>query len=119
MMTLDPVTQGSDRHLLTHKDYAMEVIESIIKDKDVDPYAEQATEKLGASGLFNLARALVHMKALQDRGIAKEGVIAHLHKCIKNLTDAQKQYKCALRTLNQEVKELREKLEEKGRQKKE
>lgn len=59
------------------------------------------------------------MKALQDRGIVKEGVIARLHKRIKNLIDGQKQYKKALRTLNQEVKELREKLEEEGRQKKE
>ena len=55
MTTSGPVTQGPDRHLLTHKDYVVEVIESIIKDKDVDPYAEQATEELGASGLFDLA----------------------------------------------------------------
>ena len=58
------------------------------------------------------------MKALQDKGVAKEGVITRLHKCIKNMTDRQKQYKEALRTLNQEVKELREKLEEEDRQKK-
>ena len=55
------------------------------------------------------------MKVLQDRGIAKEGVITRLHKHITNLTDRQEQYKEALRTLNQEVKELREKLEEEGR----
>ena len=58
---------------------------------------------------------MVCMKVLQDRGVAKEGVITRLHKCIKNMTDGQKQYKKALRTLNQEVKELREKLEEEGR----
>ena len=29
------------------------------------------------------------MKALQDRGVAKEGVITCLHKRIKNLTDGQ------------------------------
>ena len=29
------------------------------------------------------------MKALQDRGAAKEGVITRLHKRIKNLTDRQ------------------------------
>ena len=55
------------------------------------------------------------MKALQDRGVAKEGVITRPHKCIKIMTDGQKQYKEALRTLNQEVKELREKLEEEDR----
>ena len=56
------------------------------------------------------------MKALQDKGIAKERVITRLHKRIKNLTDGQEQYKGAFWTLNQEVKELR--LEEEGCQKK-
>ena len=58
------------------------------------------------------------MKALQDRGVAKEGVITHLHKRIKNMTDEQKQYKKAFRTLNQKLKELKKKLEKEGRQKK-
>ena len=68
-------------------------------------------EELGASSLFDLARicsflcfsiysflcliaddypvlqALVRMKALQDRGVTKEGVITCLHKRIKSLTD--------------------------------
>ena len=30
------------------------------------------------------------MKALQDRGVAKEGVIARLHKCIELLIDEEK-----------------------------
>ena len=54
------------------------------------------------------------MKALQDRGVAQERVIAHLRKHNKTLTDEQEQYKDALRTLNKEVKKLREKLEEEG-----
>ena len=58
------------------------------------------------------------MKALQDRGVAKEGVITRLHKCIKNLAEEQEKYKGALRTFNQEVKVLREKLENEGHQKK-
>ena len=37
------------------------------------------------------------MKALQDRGVAKEGVIARLHKRIKILTNEQEQYKGAVR----------------------
>ena len=57
------------------------------------------------------------MKDLQDRGVAKEGVIARLHKRIKILTNEQEQYKGAVCTLNQEVKDLREKLEEEGCQK--
>ena len=58
------------------------------------------------------------MKALQDRSVAQERVIARLRKHNKTLTDEQEQYKDALHTLNKEVKELREKLEEEGRQKK-
>ena len=50
------VAQGPDRRLLTHKDYAIKMVGSIIRDKDVDPCVEQGTDKLGASGLFNLAR---------------------------------------------------------------
>ena len=63
-------------------------------------------------------QAMVRMKALQDRGVAKEGVITRLHKRIKNMTNEQKQYKKAFRTLNQKLKELKKKLEEEGRQKK-
>ena len=55
MTTPGLVTQDPDRRLLTHKDYVIEMIESIINDKDVDPCAEQAIEELGSSGLFDLA----------------------------------------------------------------
>ena len=57
LMTLTGlVTQGPVRRLLTHKEHTVEVIESIIKDTDMDPCAEQTTEELGASGLFDLSR---------------------------------------------------------------
>ena len=138
MMTSGPVTQDPDHRLLTHKDDALEMVGSIIRDKDVDPCVEQGTDELGASGLSDLTwvcfflcsfihslcliadeyptlQALARMKVLQDRGVAKEGVITRLHKCIKNLTDGQEQYKNALRTFNQEVKELKEKLKNEGR----
>ena len=56
LMTLSgPVTQEPNRRLLTHKEYAVKVIKSIIKDTDVDPCAEQMTEELRASGLFDIA----------------------------------------------------------------
>ena len=58
------------------------------------------------------------MKALQVKGVANEGVIAHQEKHIKNLIDGQDQYKDAFHTLNREVKELKEKLEEEGCQRK-
>ena len=56
------------------------------------------------------------MKALQDRGVAKEGMIARLHKCIELLTDEEEQYKGAIHSLNEEVKDLKGKLEEEARQ---
>ena len=56
MSTSGLVTQDPDHCLLIHKDYALEMMESIIRDKDVDPCAEQGTEELGASSLFDLAR---------------------------------------------------------------
>ena len=40
MMSTSPVIQGSICCLLTHKEHVVEVIESIIKDTDMDPYAE-------------------------------------------------------------------------------
>ena len=60
----------------------------------------------------------MHMKALQDRGVAKEGVIAHLYKCIEILTDKEEQYKGAIHSLNEEVKNLKGKLQDEGRQRK-
>nr|POE71188.1 hypothetical protein CFP56_34559 [Quercus suber] len=50
------------------------MIESIIRVKDMDPCAEEMAEDLRASGLFYLARGVVHMKVLQDRDIAQEGI---------------------------------------------
>ena len=56
--------------------------------------------------------ALVHIKALQDRCVAEEGVISRLRKHKEMLTNEQDQYKEALRTLNKKVMELNEKLKE-------
>ena len=55
---------------------------------------------------------------MQDRGVAKEGVIACLHKRIELLTEEKEQYKGAIRSLNEEVKNLKGKLQEEGRQRK-
>ena len=56
MTETSPVTQGTVCRLLTHKEHAVEMIESIIEDTDLDPCAEQLIKDLGASGLFDLAR---------------------------------------------------------------
>ena len=60
---------------------------------------------------------MVHVKAFQDRCIAKERVITHVRKHNATLMNEQGQYKEAMRMFNQEVKELREKLVETGFQK--
>ena len=56
MMATSPVTQGTVRRLLTYKEHAVEMVESIIKETDLDPCVEQLTEDLGALGLFDLAK---------------------------------------------------------------
>ena len=54
----------------------------------------------------------MHVIALQDRCVAKEGVVTWVRKHNANLMNEQGQYKEAVRTLNQELKEVRGKLEE-------
>jgi len=51
-----PVALGAVRRILTHKDYAVEMVNSIIKETNLDPCADQTTEDLGAFGLFDLSR---------------------------------------------------------------
>nr|POE53886.1 hypothetical protein CFP56_27572 [Quercus suber] len=69
------VVSSSIQRLVSHKDYAVEMVNSIIKDTDLDECGEHANEDLGVSGLFDLARAMVRMKALQARCETKEGVV--------------------------------------------
>ena len=47
---------GGPRCLLTHKDYAVEEVKTLIKPMDVDPCAELGIEELGESALFYLTR---------------------------------------------------------------
>ena len=55
MTSTGHITQGT-RCLLTHKGYAIEMVESIIKETNVDPYTEQESKDLGMSSLFYLSR---------------------------------------------------------------
>ena len=55
MTSTDPVIEGH-RRLFTHKDYAVEEVESFIKPTNVEPCAELGTKELGASALFDLTR---------------------------------------------------------------
>ena len=56
MMTSTGPIVERPRRLLTHKDYVIEEVESLIKLRDVEPCAELRTEELGASALFDLTR---------------------------------------------------------------
>ena len=55
MTSTGPITKGTCR-LLMHKGYIVEMVESIIKETNVDPCVEQETKDLGTSGLFDLSR---------------------------------------------------------------
>lgn len=50
------IAKGLVHRLLMHKDYVVETIDLIIKETDLDPCADQTTEDLGESGLFDLPR---------------------------------------------------------------
>ena len=63
------------------------------------------------------SQTLVHVKALQDCCVAKEGVVTRVQKHNTNLMNEQGQYKDVIRTLNKEPKEVRKKLAEADRQK--
>lgn len=47
---------GNRLPFLMHKEHVVEMVESIIKETDLDAYAEQRTEGLRASGFFDLSR---------------------------------------------------------------
>lgn len=51
-----PVIPGTVHRLLTHKNHAVEMVDLIIKEIDLDPCADQTTEDLGASSLFYFSR---------------------------------------------------------------
>ena len=55
MTSSGPVIEGP-HCLLTHKDYAIEEVESFIKPLDIDTCAYLGMEDLGASALFDLTR---------------------------------------------------------------
>ena len=58
----------------------------------------------------------MRIKALQDCCVVKEGVVTQVRKHNSNPMNEQGQYKDAVRMLNQELKEVREKLVESNHQ---
>ncbi|KAL0013731.1 hypothetical protein SO802_000800 [Lithocarpus litseifolius] len=51
MIAIGLINQGPVRCHLTHKEHAVEMVESIIKEVDLDPRAKEMTEDLGVSGI--------------------------------------------------------------------
>ena len=55
-----PIVPGPVQRLVTHKDYTIEMVTSIIKEMDLDPCDEHSSEDLGVSGLYDLSRVCPH-----------------------------------------------------------
>ena len=60
MMGKGPVILDLVQRLVTHKDYTIEMVNSIIKETNLDPCGEHSLEDLGASSLYNLLRVCFH-----------------------------------------------------------
>lgn len=56
MVSKGPVFYDPVRGMVTHKDYTIEMVNSIIKEANLDPCGELSSEDLGTSGLFGLSR---------------------------------------------------------------
>ena len=59
MMAHGLVIPNPIQRLVSHKEYAIEMVNSIIKETNLDECGKHAIEDLGASGLFNLARVSI------------------------------------------------------------
>ena len=59
MMSKGPVVTNPFQRLVTHKDYALEMVNLITKKMDSDPCDKHTTEDLEASGLYDLSRVRV------------------------------------------------------------
>ena len=60
MMGKGPIVPSPVQRLVTHKDYAVEMVNLIIKETNLDLCGEHTSEDLGASGLYYLSRVCIH-----------------------------------------------------------
>ena len=60
MISKGPVNASPIQRLVTHKDYAIEMVNSIIKVTDMDLCGKHASEDVGASGPYDLFRVRTH-----------------------------------------------------------
>ena len=59
MMGKGPIVPGPVQRLVTHKNYAVKMVNLIVKETDLDPYGEHTSEDLGAFGLYYLSRVCI------------------------------------------------------------
>lgn len=88
-----PIVQGAVCRLLTHKDHAVKMVYSIIKETDLDPCTDQTMEDLGVLSLFDLSwvcslKLLCCMLSLHsfpnggfDSGIGVDKGVSRLARC--------------------------------------
>ena len=55
-----PVVFDPVQRLVTHKDYVVEMVNSIIKEMDLDTYGEHTLEDLGSFGLYDMSKVCIH-----------------------------------------------------------
>ena len=60
MIAQGPISSNPIQRLVSHKENAEEMVNSIIKDMDMDECVNHVTEELGVSGLFNLVGVSIH-----------------------------------------------------------
>lgn len=51
-----PIISDPVRRLITHKDYAIKMVNSLIKEMNLDPYGELSSEDFAVYGLFDWFR---------------------------------------------------------------
>lgn len=56
MTSKGPVVSDTVQRLITHKEYVVEMVNSIIKKTNLDPCGVHTMEDLGDSGLYDLSR---------------------------------------------------------------
>lgn len=59
MIMKNLVVPSSIKRLVTHKDYAVEMLNSIIKETNMDKCGKHTIKDLGAFGRFNLSRVCI------------------------------------------------------------
>ena len=60
MMGKGPNVPGPVQRLVTYKDYAVEMVNSIIKETNMDVCGKHTLEDLGSFGLYDLSRIRIH-----------------------------------------------------------